>query len=442
MTDRIQFRNPFLNTYLEYVEETESPRIFHIWAALQGVAACMGRRVYLPFGGIGDIYPNMYTLLVGPPAVKKSTAMSIMRRLLKAGTAVRFMPDDTAGQRQGMISAMQGEEEEGDLFASLEATDAASFAALADNAVERLSSLEIDTRDRHSMFVCASEFNTFIGHNNIDVLTFLIKMWDGDDYEYKLKTSTMRLDQPLLNLIGGTTPTAINEAMPAAAIGQGFMSRVILVHSNEKYKMLPRPRLREDLQDRLSKTYSIIFNMYNGPLEESDEAREYVDSLYGARVDINDPRFVYYIDRRHIHLIKLSMNLAAARCSQVIELQDVQEANVILRATEIAMPDALGEFGLSPLAASKQRLFEFILRAEEPLTLNVLWAVMHKEMKQVDFQNCLADLVNAGQIMIVTTNKGPAYTAKLDNKKKKVVSLWDELFPPGFEVGSKEFLGA
>ena len=96
--------NKFLKLYLTYVEETESPRIFHIWAALSCISACLGRRAKFPFG-IGPIYANSYIALVGPPATRKSTVTSIATKLLKAATTIRFAPDDTGGQRQGIITA-------------------------------------------------------------------------------------------------------------------------------------------------------------------------------------------------------------------------------------------------------------------------------------------------------------------------------------------------
>ena len=265
------FKNEFLNVYLAYVEETESPRIAHIWSALTSVAACLGRRVQLPCD-IGDTYANMYTVLVGPPSIKKSTAMKIAAKLVKQSTDVRFAPDDTGGQRQGLAAAMQGTEikEEMDFAQSFDSVaSSAGLMQLGDgvqtnDGLEKLLNMAVDIRDRHTMFATASELNSFIGHNNFDMLTFLIKVWDGDDFEYRLKTSEMILKEPLLTLIGCTTPTNIAEAMPQAAMGQGFMSRVILVHADKRYKRVRKPKLNMELEPVLKRTFSTIFNTFNG----------------------------------------------------------------------------------------------------------------------------------------------------------------------------------
>jgi len=109
------FETAYLNEYLRMVEDTESPRIFHIWAAVFAVSAALGRRCWLPFG-VFDVYPNHYILLVGTPGTRKSTAASLTRKLLKASTGVRFAPADTGGQRQGLINALFGEESQAKEF--------------------------------------------------------------------------------------------------------------------------------------------------------------------------------------------------------------------------------------------------------------------------------------------------------------------------------------
>jgi len=62
------------------------------------------------------------------------------------------------------------------------------------------------------------------------------------------------------------------------------------------------------------------------------------------------------------------------------------------------MPDALGEYGLSPLAVARQKMLEFIQHAKGPVTDTILWAMLRKDMRLLDFKNSLAELVNANKI--------------------------------------------
>lgn len=411
----MQFQNEFLQIYMEYVEDTESPRVFHIWSALTGVAACLGRRCYYDFG-IKPIYPNMYTLLIGPPGARKGTAMNIMKRLVRTATGVRFAPEDTAGQRQGLIVAMENKkEDDDDVLAQLRDEDQLSADNI-DLSPEKLKKLrlatDVDPRDAHVLFATADEFSSFVGAKNMDMLRFLARMWDGDSYDYKISKAQNTLVDPLLTVIGCTTPVDIAASMPAEAVGQGFMSRLLLVFGNEKYKRIARPRqLPEHEEEILKKVYSTLFYEFDGPIKETKSAARLLDDMYEDEIKIQDPRFVYYIERRHTHLIKLCTNLAAARLSREIEIDDVQEARAILSATEGFMPEALGEFGMSPVAAAKQKIIDFVYAAKEPITTRTLWAVMHREITQRDFPGALIDLCNAGKIKQVQTVNGPAYVA-------------------------------
>ncbi len=403
---RKKLTNPFLQLYLEYVEDTESPRIMHIWSALSGAGACLGRRVYMPFG-VDNIYGNMYVLLVGPPGSRKSTAVIIMQKLIRRATRIRMAPEDTGGQRQGLIVAMEGTKEEAD---KEEEDILAAAVAAVDLAVIGNTQLSIDPRDQHVMYAIAEEFASLIGRNAGELITFLIKVYDGRDYDYRIRNAEYTLENPLLSIIGGTTPATLQDCLPTAAIGHGFTSRIIFVYGNKRYKAVPRPQpLPERLGKQIEKVFSRLFYDTDGEIQESKQATELINSMYERPVKLSDPRFMYYLDRRQKHMLKLSLILAVARGSMVVDVEDVHEADFILKYTEAFMPEALGEYGLSPISAAKQKMVEFLQHAKGPVTDNILWAVMERDMRLIDWRNSLMELVNAGKIAQVQTNKGVAY---------------------------------
>lgn len=241
------FETDYLNHYLEMVEDTESPRVFHIWSAIWAASASLGRRCWLPFGTF-DLFPNHYILIVGSPASRKSTALSLARKLVKQSTGVRFAPADTGGQRQGLVLAMQGNEEDNAkefLGAAEIGAREGSIASLTE--LEEITNVpteeahEIVEADKHHIAVAASEFSRFIGQNNLQMMDFLVERYDGEDYEYKTRQSNIVLKNTLMNMIAATTPTSLNNSLPPAAGGQGFLSRMILVYGAKKYKSIPRP---------------------------------------------------------------------------------------------------------------------------------------------------------------------------------------------------------
>lgn len=404
-------RNEFLQKYLQYVKQTESPKIMHLWSAISGASACMGRHVCLPFG-IGDIYPNMFVLLVGPPGTRKSQAIKYSSSIIKEVTGVRFAPDDTGGQRQGLIAAMEGRltldsyDQEMDLL-----NNAANIDSL--TSVGELQINTANASDSSHMFVCASEFGTFMSDGNVNMTRFLNKVWDGEDYDYKLKTEQRVLKDPLMTIIGGTTTSDIARILPVESIGQGFMSRWVLAFAPQKAKKVARPFLDPTLRKELGKTFAWLFYDMRGKMEESTQAANMLNDIYlNEEVSMQDSRFIYYTERRHTHLQKLAMVLTAMRHSYIIETQDVEEAVAILSATEEFMPEALGEFGLSPVGAAKQKMVEFLQQTNEPISSKVLWSYMSRDMKITDYKMALADLINADKIEEVMTNVGQAFIYK------------------------------
>jgi len=406
------------------VEDTESPRLFHLWSALSGVSACLGRRCWFPFGPL-TVYPNQYVALVGTPGTRKSTAMNIMKRQLRKSTGVRFAPVDTAGQRQGLVEAMSGKQESEEYLDNVELAAAEdSLAGLTLDEVARISNVRdtdvesgdqfsegrgfVSGADKHHIMVTATELSQFIGQNNFQMLDFLGTMWDGEDYDYRTKTGVTVLRDPLVNLLTCTTPSSLNVAMPPAAGGQGFLSRFILVYGTRKYKLVPTPEEPDsELVLKIKGQFNRTYLELAGEFTETAAAMAHRESLYDFKLEINDPRFGYYHERRQDHLIKLAMALAGTRTSQIIEKEDYEAAHKILRATERGMPDALGEFGMNPLAALKQSMLEYI-RSRGTVKVEDLRAVFHRDSRASDFMEAVNDLAKLNQVAMAQTSSGSA----------------------------------
>ncbi len=412
--------NEFLQCHLKYVYQTESPHIFHIWTALTSLGACMGRHVYLDTG-IGITFGNMYVLLVGPPGTRKSSAIKFASDVMQKATDVRFAPDDTGGQRQGLIAALLDDED-------LENADDLEAATAMD--IEALMATEINLtpkEDRHTMFANASEFGSFIGQSSLELMRFMIKLWDGEDYKYQLAKTKSVLESPLLSLLGGTTPVDISMLLPPESIGQGFMSRIILVFAGHKEKSVPpsKAKLDTSLEPALQRVYAHVERNMKGAMDMTDTAKHMIDEIYAKELHIQDTRFTYYSSRRDVHLRKLTIILAVSRQSMIVELSDVILAEEILIATEEYMPDALGEFGLSPIAVARHKMLDYLRFVKEPVSENVLWALMQRDMKLMDFKNSLNALINLNKVTPLQTDMGLHYMYK-DEVAKIVTALGNE----------------
>ena len=410
------------------VEETESPRIYHLWCALTGVSVCLGRRVWLPFGH-EKLYANQYAFLIGHPGTRKSTAMRIMKRAIQKSTSVRFAPEDTSGQRQGLVKHMAGMDTE-EIERQLNQADGLSTEALQ---VEDLENLQLDTRidyrDKEVACVASSEVSRFLGQKQIGMLDFLVTTYDGEYYDYRTggvgNTQHIILNEPLLSILGCTTPASLVECLPKQAAGQGFLSRVILIYGSKKYKKIARPiPPDEKLMAQVEAEYSRMHYEYEGEMQETKEAVDFSVKLYDDPIQISDSRFLYYNERRYSHLLKLGMVLAVARDSKMIDVEDYIQAQEILAVTEETMPDALGEFGMSKTAAAKQYMLEFLRSMKEPATMGILRAATHRDLNHGELSKCIDDLMASGQIMRAeTSDRGQVYFAKEIRKENTKVLM-------------------
>lgn len=404
MLDETQLNNKFVKDWLEYCGGSESPFLFNLWSGLTTVSACLGRRSFVTIGRFKYV-PNMYVFLIGPAAVRKSSAGSIGKKLLEKYTDVKFGPTDTGGKKQGLIGsyvrhyATPEEELLGDDIFSEPSTDTAEVALqnAFDNA--RAKPKKGEKKPPQELYVFADELTTFIGLNQIEMVGILTEIfYPQDKYEYTLSKSTSFIYKPCLNLLGCTTPTSLATHLPPASIGQGFTSRAIMVYEGKaKAKVYPAPPLDETLEYKLGQRLTELQD-WETEFEVSEEAHTLFAQLYhNFKTNINDTRFLHYEQRRQDHLTKLAMILAAAEDRDVITGIDVADAHMILVATEENMPHALGEVGMDRLTIAKQSMKEMI-EASWPMgvTLSTLRSNMLRDMQARDFDSTLNEFINKG----------------------------------------------
>jgi hypothetical protein len=414
----------FLRTYLEFTGIGESPDAFNLWCAITGVSATLSRKFYFPHGN-NAIYPNMYTIIVGAPGSRKTTAVNTLQKLIIESTNVRFAPTDIAGMRQGLLSALIGDDAlEDEFFAKnkkktddANATFDADFSGIWDEEFPAIESPE----DKSSLFICAGELQSFLGIKSMELVGCLGNMYDNlPEYRYQLKTSSINITDPTINLLGAITPNSFFECMPDGTLNSGFLSRFMMVASNEPRRYVPRMAKGNDkLRQELINTFRICYTSIRGELQETSDAMIYIDKLYTSFLGenfVNDARFQYYIDRRHDHFYKLLMCLVASDGRMLATEADAVLANNILIATEKNMAKALGEYGASKDSKIKQRIVEYINNEHLPVQQAILVQQFRNDLKPVELGLILEHLVKDKKITLVldyfstkTHTKGTAY---------------------------------
>lgn len=378
----------FFEDYFNYVGETEAPMLYHRWCSLSMIGTLLCRSTWFPFGH-SRIFPNQYVMLMGSPGTRKGTAINISTKLLKGTGYNRFAPDRLSKERFLMEMRPQFEEE---LDKDLEV-------------------LAFDSPSE--IYVVAEEFTDFVGQGGMEFMTMLTKLWDNhEEYKHpKIHGKSIIVTQPTVNIIGGNTAQGLSLAIPPEALGNGFMSRVIFVHSEPTGKKItfPKPRSQE-LCDKLTLHLQEIKENVLGEITYTDKAANILDKMYKDYVPVDDYRFSHYGTRRFTHLLKLCIILAASDLRTEITEEDALNANTILFYTELRMPKALGEFGRSKHADNSHSILEILGHTLKPMSINEIYKQVAKDISDVrDLSTILKNLLTAEKIQVVTLKGKQGY---------------------------------
>lgn len=374
----------FFASYMDYagVGVSEPPAIFHRWSCCSIIGALLGRQAYLPFGH-SRIFPNQYIMFMGAPGSRKSTAINIAKKLLSCAGYSRYAADKTSKEK--FLLDMQQYEPN----AMLDAAD-----------------LEMLTLDEPAeVYVVAEEFTDFVGNNNMEFITMLTKLWDNPP-EYKnpkIHGTSAVVEEPTVNIIGGNTVQGFALAFPAEALGNGFLSRLIFVHGDTSGRKVTFPEVPDPLVvEELALHLKELKDRVKGEFTMGPVVKALCERMYKEYAEIDDVRFKHYGSRRFTHLLKLSMILAAADLSMVIESAHVLRANTMLAFAERQMPKALGEFGKSKYSDVSNQILDHLNKSHKPVNINALWKVVAKDLTKLsELGDIIKNLIGADKIQQV-----------------------------------------
>lgn len=398
-----------IEQYLKYVEITEPPYGFHRWCVITSVGALLGRNFYFQHGHF-KVFPNLYTMLVGGAGTRKSTAIKLSQKIITIAGYDTFAADKTSKEK--FLVDLAGIDSEIDLSGRSGNIDAIT--------AENLWGTD-GLKTPRETFIVADEFNEFAGAGNIEFYSLLGSLWDWDKetpYTHRLKNSkSLNIYQPTISVLGGNTPENFSRAFPPEIIGQGFLSRLILVHgvkSARKYTFPPAPSDADTAN--LVRTMQVIRSTAVGKASITEDAATILDIIYKGWEELDDIRFRSYSNRRFTQLLKLCLILAASRNSITITEEVVIEANTVLFAVEANFSTALGEFGKSKNSDVANKIMDMLEKADAPVTQKALWKEVHKDLeKPQHMHDIIQGLIGAEKIQTLGS-KG--YLARRVAKKK------------------------
>jgi len=384
----------FFDHYFDFTAETESPIIYHRWCAVSLLGAILGRKYYIHLGH-ETIYPNFYTMLIGSPGTRKSTAIKIARNLLKDSGYKTF-----AGNKTSKEKFLQD-------LASGFSVDGVGDGILGQ---EITAYEEADETEPREVYVAVDEVNDFIGANNHEFISLLTTLWDNlPSYAHRIKTGrSVRITKPTVNIISGNTPTGFALAFPPEIMGQGMLSRLLLIYGESNGKRIPFPEApNEILRNQLIRRIVEIGARVEGPCQILPKTKALLGEIYKKWAEIDDARFKTYSTRRFTHLLKLCLVVSASRGSTELSEEDVIYANSILSFAEQGMPAALGEFGRSKHAAVGGKILQILEDAGKPVKMQQIWKLVHSDLNRIEeLGEIIRNLLQAEKIQMAVDKLG------------------------------------
>ncbi len=376
----------WLSTYMEYTDNSEPPTLFRTWCGISTICAVLKRKCYMEWES--RIYPNMYVVLVGPSGCRKGTAMRPAFDFLSS-MGIKMAAE--AITREALIRELK---------------------KASDNTIDE------ETQEMHmhaSLTIFSQELTVFLGQNNLQLMSDLTDWFDcRERWTYRTKNKgTDDITGVWVNLIGATTPSILQTALPQDAIGGGLTSRIIFVYGGRKAKLVPAPfktQVEVELGEKLRDDIDAIHAISGSFKMTKDWLDRYITWYSEQEADppFKEESFAGYNERRSLHLRKLCMAVCASRTDDmIITLDDFDRALGLLITTEKGMRTVFMGRGRNPYSDIIYKLGAWLQEANNILYQDVI-ARFHKDIGADEMDRLIQTLCKMKVCKLVSSSLGSA----------------------------------
>lgn len=304
-------QRPYFDAYQEIVEHSEAPPVFHFFAAATVLGAATGLRLSYPTQP-APLYPNMSVCLVGPTGrVKKTTATIPAMNLLEELNV-----------------------------------DEEHVSIIWNKANPRSLTKFLSSRENADCLIYAPEFSVFMSRDRA-AEGFAPTLADFLDTHKKVGDLTITHAQQVikntcLSLLSASNIEWLMHSTPRDMLTGGLMNRIVFVVQDVRYK-------RSTLQDWMALPHSDITGdalehlRWANTIETqsatvTNDGLEAYNSWYQSIDDNIDPMMAAYVERKHVHVLRLALILALADKRLNVRQRDIEESIAIMEWVQKFIP--------------------------------------------------------------------------------------------------------
>lgn len=321
----------WVSGFMGLTEGITAPEIYRQWCGIAAVAGALERRVWA-ITSKKQLFPNLYTLLVGPPGVGKTVSIDYVRDLWYAArippnTRFRIAPDSL--------------------------TKAALVDSLA--AADRKIVTPTGLVEYHSLLVVSAELGVLVSAHDLEFLSVLNYIYDNQrHYIEKRRTLNKEINIifPQLNILAGSQPGFLASLLPEEAWSMGTTARLIMIYASQAPTVDIFAKIDEEVvyqDDPRFKALALALGHIGtlmGKMAWTPEAQAELQAweTAGRKPVPVHSKLQHYSSRRLLYVLKLSMISAVSRSGELlITLEDVERARTWLIQAETLMPDIFKE---------------------------------------------------------------------------------------------------
>ena len=313
----------WIDRYVEVTEGISSPEIFRLWSAISAVAGSLERRVWASTT-IGRCYANLYIMLVAPPGVGKTQAITPISNIWLQQDTLCVAPESMT--KAALIDTL---------------INSRQIVMLPDNNMLEYSALQISV----------SELGVLVSSHDLEFLAVVNRAFDNDKVMREQRRHVnngkeLQITNPYVNILAGAQPGFLGSVLPEEAWVMGTTSRFIMVFAGEGTnfdifgEFIDRDPMYADLAEQM-KPWTKLY----GQCRWEDKAVAAMRKLHIAGPNTfppvpTAPKLQHYLTRRTQFLIKLTVVSAISRTGDIVlDEFDVERARHWLLSAEATMPN-------------------------------------------------------------------------------------------------------